>query len=115
MRHRQIDRQLRTTPQLEQLDPRLGGKPFGLADQSDDARVSAERTAVVHERHRDEIVPEDQTSDAHEWKHRDQLTVRVARGEIQTFVAKHALGNRSPAMQVEMCPSWLRSNERVPL
>src|SRR5690606_37391092 len=93
-----------------------GRRHLGRVGQQRALRLGrTERAAVVHERHRDEVMPEDRRSHAHEREHTHQGAPCVARGEIDPLVPEQLLDQRSPAVQVEMRPTGLCANEVVPL
>lgn len=115
MRDREIDRKFAGTAQLQQLDPITHSHRIGGIGERDHRSVVTEWAAVVHVRHRDEIVPEHEALQPDEREYASQFTAGAAGAEIGAVEAVGPFDDLTPSKAMERGPADLLAAEGVPL
>src|SRR5688572_5217072 len=75
----------------------------------------AQRSAIVYEWHRHEVVAEDASAQPDQRQDTNQLAASVARTEIHRLVAEYLFYELAPAVQMKVRRCRVATYERIPL
>ena len=100
--------------EFEQLDLFTLRKRDSLIDERANPFLRPQWPTVIQKRHRHEVVPEHDATDAHERKHSHQISFDVTSCEVNAVMAKYLVDQSAPAKPVKMSVPRLFARKPIP-
>src|SRR5262245_15886319 len=114
MRYRKVERQLLPASKLEEFHAVSCGALGSIGGEGPNGFCRSQRSAVVEERDRDEVVSEHNAADPHQRKNPCDHSLVVPGHKVRRVVAKDAFENSPPIVEVEMSPPRGPMHHRIP-
>src|SRR3954467_4576110 len=100
---------------LQQRNMSFARKRLCFAYQCLNTGVGSERTPIIQERHRHEVVPEESAAHPNERQNPDKFPLRSPSHHVDALVTKDALNYCTPTQAVEVGVASLSRRKVIPL